>query len=68
MENEPEKTLEQQLAEAEERGYHRGLNEQIAKKMQEPATWESPVEQANKPATPDDAFQILANSHKSIWD
>lgn len=68
MENEPEKTLEQQLTEAEERGYRRGLNEQIEQKMQEPATWEAPVEQAFLPATPDDSFQILANTHKSIWD
>lgn len=64
MENE-QPTLEQQLAEAEERGYRRGLNEQIQQKMQEPATWEAPAEVETKP---DEGFQILANTPRSIWD
>lgn len=60
-----DKTLEQQLAEAEERGYRRGLNEQIEKKMQEPSVWEDgAAAHAETPAE----FQILGNRRKSIWD
>lgn len=66
MENEIiELTLEQQLAEAEERGYRRGLNEQIQQKMQEPATWETTENVADKP---DEGFRILANVGRSIWN
>lgn len=57
--------IEQQLAEAEERGYRRGLNEQIEQKMQEPSTWETPDE---KPEAQPEVFQILANPPHSIWE
>ncbi len=67
MENEEEKSLEQQLAEAEERGYRRGLNEQIEQKMHEPGVWEGA--EAPAPAeTPPAEFQILGNMRESIWD
>lgn len=60
-----EKTLEQQLAEAEERGYRRGMNEQIERKMQEPGVWEDGTAAAAE--TPAE-FQILGNRRRSIWD
>ncbi len=59
-------SLEQQLAEAEERGYRRGLNEQIESKMQEPGMWESPG--APEPPAPPEEFQILGNRRQSIWE
>ncbi|MBE6305929.1 MAG: hypothetical protein E7082_08485 [Bacteroidales bacterium] len=55
----------QQLAEAEQRGYQRGLNEQITSKMMEPAVWES---NAPEPDNAPREFQILASARKSIWD
>lgn len=66
MENEEEKSLEQQIAEAEERGYRRGLNEQIERKMQEPGVWEGaePPGETLQPAE----FQILGNMRESIWN
>lgn len=60
-------TLEQQLAEAEERGYRRGLNERIEAKMKEPGTWEDPSQPAAAPKEPE-GYEILANMRKSIWD
>lgn len=57
--------LEQQLAEAEERGYRRGLNEQIESKMREPAMWEGP--DGGSPSPPGE-FQILESLRGSIWD
>jgi len=57
--------LEQKLAEAEERGYRRGLNEQIESRMREPAMWEGPDGGA---ASPPPGFQILENLRGSIWD
>lgn len=61
-------SIEQQIADAEERGYRRGLNEQIEKKMQEPAVWEdkSPAHVEN--TTPPAEFQILGTRQPSIWD
>lgn len=58
-------SLEQQLQEAEERGYRRGLNEQIESKMREPGVWEAP-----EGAQPEDdqGFEILANHRRSIWE
>ncbi|MCM1309805.1 MAG: hypothetical protein NC301_02125 [Bacteroides sp.] len=58
--------FEQQLAEAEERGYRRGLNEQIEKRMQEPSLWESPGQKAAE--EPQQGFEILNTIHKSIWE
>lgn len=60
-----DKTLEQQLAEAEERGYRRGLNEQIEKKMQEPGVWEDGTP---APAETPEEFRILANRRQSFWN
>lgn len=62
-----EASLEQQIAQAEERGYRRGLQEQIKEKMNEPGVWES-----NKPANAQEpapgGFRILADRRRSIWD
>lgn len=64
MENNNEKTAEQWQAEitaAEERGYQRGINEQLATRMAEPGQWES------SNSTPAE-FQILGKMTTSIWD
>ncbi len=58
-------SLEQQLQEAEERGYRRGLNEQIESKMREPGVWEAPGEAL---AEEEQGYEILANHRKSIWE
>lgn len=67
MENEikePEKSLEQMLAEAEERGYRRGVEERLAR----PGVWE-PADAPNSEITPaDDSFRILEGARRSIWD
>lgn len=60
-----ETELQQRIAEAEQRGYRRGLNEQIASKMQEPAMWEG---KTPDPAPTPHEFQILASPRKSIWE
>lgn len=60
-----EPTLEQQLAEAEERGYRRGLNEQIEQQMNRPGAWEGSV--AASPAR-GEAYTVLATAPRSIWD
>ena len=66
MEEKNEELL-QQLVEAEQRGYQRGLNEQIATKMNEPAVWESESPPPPSSSVPKE-FQILASPRKSIWD
>ena len=58
-------SIEQQLSKAEERGYRRGLNEQLASKMNEPAVWEN---DQTPPSPPPPEFQILATLPRSIWD
>lgn len=60
--------LEQQIAEAEERGYRRGLNEQIAAKMNEPGMWESAARDAAAEAPAAEGFRILDSRRKSIWE
>lgn len=57
--------LAQQLAEAEERGYRRGLNEQIESKMREPGVWEGP--EGGQPESPG-GFEILSNMRRSFWE
>lgn len=54
------------LAEAEQRGYLRGRNEQIALAMKAPALWQEPDSTTDHP----DDFQpaILTNLRPSIWD
>ena len=55
--------LDALLAEAEEKGYKRGLNEQIEARMKTPAEWENP-----SPDPSPDAYSILSNPRPSIWD
>ena len=57
MENINEEQLQQMLQEAEQRGYERGLNEQIEKAMDQPGVWEQPPD-----STPPDptAWEILS--------
>lgn len=59
---ENEKSLEQLLAEAEERGYRRGVEENMAR----PGVWESTEAPGDAPA--DDSFRILDGARRSIWD
>ncbi len=59
-------TIEQQLAQAEERGYQRGLNEQLTRKMAEPGEWEEP--QSASAAATDGSYQILSTHRQSIWE
>ena len=67
MENDEKNVgLGQQLAEAEERGYRRGLEEQIRAKMGEPGVWESPQQPAAVAEEP--GFRILADRRRSIWE
>ncbi|MDE7110442.1 MAG: hypothetical protein K2O38_00900 [Muribaculaceae bacterium] len=59
--------IRRMLAEAEERGYNRGINEQLEKQMHTPGVWESTLPNAtDNPAAP--GFEILANVRRSIWD
>lgn len=59
-----EEKLKELLAEAEERGYQRGLNAQIEQEMKRPGIWE----QAPQEEPPEDAFQILARPIRSVWE
>lgn len=56
------KSLEQLLAEAEERGYRRGVEERLAR----PGVWEST--EAPGDAAADNTFRILDGGRRSIWD
>lgn len=57
--------LEQLLAEAEERGYRRGLNEKITDIMKSPGEFENNISaESNRSAPP----EVLANNRPSIWD
>ena len=69
MENDEKQqmSLEQQIAAAEERGYQRGLQEQIKTKMNEPGVWESPQPDGAKDE-PQPGFRVLAERLRSIWD
>lgn len=61
-------SLEQQIAQAEERGYRRGLQEQIKTKMNEPGVWESPQPAGHQAEQQPGGFMILAERRRSIWD
>lgn len=58
--------MEQQIAQAEERGYQRGLNEQLTRRMAEPGEWEEP--QSASGLSLESGFQVLATHRRSIWD
>lgn len=58
-----EEKLNQIIAEAEQRGYERGLNAQIDKQMERPGVWEQPPQ----PDNPEE-YQILAFPRPSIWN
>lgn len=66
---EPDPDIEAMLAEAEQRGYLRGCNEQIETLMQQPDLWHgTPAGSAAR--TDDDEPQILILNHirPSVWD
>ena len=59
--------VEAKIAEAEHRGYLRGLNERAERLMQRPAPGEANIGQKEEYHT-DDEVMILNNIRKSIWD
>ena len=62
-----EAEVEAKIAEAEHRGYLRGLNERAERLMQRPAPGEANIGQKAEYHT-DDEVMILNNIRKSIWD
>ena len=60
-----ETDIDSLIAEAEERGYQRGRNEQIEIKMQEPNEWQLPgknnLSESREPTT------ILGGMRRSVW-
>lgn len=62
----PDIDIDALVREAEQRGYLRGRNEQIALAMQQPTHWESPDTPAAAAAEP--VPTILANMRRSVWD
>lgn len=75
MEKDTDKTitaddLQQRLAEAEERGYRRGLNEQIDARMAGPGLWEGSAGAAPDTGDTDDSggYTLLADPPRSVWD
>lgn len=62
-----EAEIEARIAEAEHRGYLRGLNEQAERLLKRPAVGETCSE--NKAVySPEEEVMILNNIRKSIWD
>lgn len=59
-----EEKLKELLAEAEERGYQRGLNARIEEEMKRPGVWEQPPQEE----PPEEEYQILAHPNRSIWE
>lgn len=53
-------THEAAIAEAEERGYRRGLEEASRRQLDRPAMWQ--------PVAPDAASAFLASRRPSVWD
>lgn len=60
--------LEALLAEAEERGYLRGLNERAENLMNRPSVGYSPTSARSDVRTAEDEVMILNNIRPSIWD
>ncbi len=66
-----EDSLEQLIAEAEQRGYIRGRNERIAETMNLPAVLENPLRQHLSDSTPPDSglvAEFLSDIRPSVWD
>ncbi|MDE6535093.1 MAG: hypothetical protein K2K82_03685 [Muribaculaceae bacterium] len=59
-----EEKLKELLADAEERGYQRGLNARIEEEMKRPGIWEQPPQEE----LPEEDYQILANPRRTPWD
>ncbi len=60
--------MEALLAEAEERGYLRGLNERAENLMNRPSVGYSPTASQSGVRTAEDEVMILNNIRPSIWD
>lgn len=66
----PAVDVEALVAEAEQRGYRRAMNERIEALMARPGTWEQTTPTAAAPAAAavDTTPVILAHTRRSIWD
>lgn len=56
------------IAEAEQRGYLRGLNEQAEKQLQRPSVGSSPENEHREYIAENNEVMILNNIRKSVWD
>ncbi|MCM1483833.1 MAG: hypothetical protein NC043_05820 [Muribaculaceae bacterium] len=66
---EPSADIASLLAEAEQRGYLRGLNERAAESMNTPRLWENPRRTEQEAAYgPDADYGFLANIRPGVWD
>ncbi len=60
--------IDKAVAEAEQRGYLRGLNEAAARRMAEPTPFEAVPPEGGAPVEPDTTTDILTRQRRSIWD
>lgn len=56
------------LAEAEQRGYLRGLNERAEKQLQRPSVGSAPEQERREYTAENNEVMILNNIRKSVWD
>ncbi len=69
-ENDEENSLdiEALIAEAEQRGYLRGLNERAEKQLQRPSVGSAPEQERREYTAENNEVMILNNIRKSVWD
>lgn len=69
-ENDEENSLdiEALIAEAEQRGYLRGLNERAEKQLQRPSVGSAPEQEHREYTAENNEVMILNNIRKSVWD
>lgn len=56
------------IAEAEQRGYLRGLNERAEKQLQRPSVGSAPEQERREYTAENNEVMILNNIRKSVWD
>lgn len=56
------------IAEAEQRGYLRGLNERAEKQLQRPSVGSAPEQEHREYVAENNEVMILNNIRKSVWD
>lgn len=69
-ENDEENSLdiEALIAEAEQRGYLRGLNERAERQLQRPSVGSAPEQEHREYTAENNEVMILNNIRKSVWD